>query len=393
MLMRRLVLITSLAAFAGLVPVRPAHAQTGPMYWVCEHNTRTVPTSTLYVSDVTGPYGARINTGYSSDYLDREFGRFLIDTYKLTGAPSHCTGYESVARAEAWIKTLIQRAASAKVVETHWKSAVPPQPDGKNPADSQPLAPLHAFCWIGSGNNPATIYISRAAVFGRINIQGVPNEYAAYIEQTYGVRQSASCPASRDAAETNAERQRLLDQIRRTTKAVTFVELDWAPPSKPVPATGTPVAAATPPPLAAPRSNTAAAPANKPPVSADPISSGPASTPKPSAPANAAPPAPPAAQAPPKYSYCYAYGTPEPPGRGAAKQHFYISQPFQATSYAGLNQEFEAFIRGGHPGEKISASCLALGPLETAQTGRQTVIALRRKQTATFDVVEVDWKR
>src|SRR5690242_19012978 len=91
-------LVASLSALAVVCSVRPAlAAQDGPMYWVCEFNTRTQRTSTLYVSDVTGPYGPRMNTGYTSDYLEREFAQFLRTTYQAGGA-THCTGFDSISK-------------------------------------------------------------------------------------------------------------------------------------------------------------------------------------------------------------------------------------------------------------------------------------------------------
>ena len=90
------------------------------------------------------------------------------------------------------------------------------------------------------------------------------------------------------------------------------------------------------------------------------------------------------------YVYCYASGKPT---SGSGKQHFYMSQLIQVTANERLNQDFQAFVHGAHPGENITASCSGAVPLEDARKGRQTALDLRRKQTAAFDVIEVDWKR
>ena len=51
--------IALISAVAINASGRPASAaQAGPSYWVCEHATPQ-STSTLYLSDVTGPFGPR----------------------------------------------------------------------------------------------------------------------------------------------------------------------------------------------------------------------------------------------------------------------------------------------------------------------------------------------
>jgi hypothetical protein len=75
------------------------------------------------------------------------------------------------------------------------------------------------------------------------------------------------------------------------------------------------------------------------------------------------------------------------------KTHFYVTPTFPAATSGGLNQALEGFLRNAHPGETISASCLSPLPLEAAQANRQQALALRRKQTAQWDVMEIDWKR
>jgi hypothetical protein len=103
--------------------------------------------------------------------------------------------------------------------------------------------------------------------------------------------------------------------------------------------------------------------------------------------AKPAPPAP----TPTTYSYCSAYGTPASPPN--ARQHFYITQPFLLAPRVSVNQAFEGFLREAHPGEKISASCLEASALDVAQKSRQFAVDLKRKQSATFEIVEVDWKK
>jgi len=367
MSIRRFGLIASLAALTVIGSVRPVlAAQDGPMYWVCEYNTRTQPTSTLYVSDVTGPYGPRMNTGYTADYLAREFAQFLRATYQAGGA-AHCSGFDSVVKAKDSIARIIKFAANAKLVETGWKSSAPTQPTGQNPGDATP-GTTYGYCWIAAPDY--TVYISRRADYGLINIQSVNGEYAAFIEKTYGVRQSASCLGARDAGELDLDHQRTMDQLKRTAK-VKFVELDWVPAARPAAAAKSPV----PTPAAPP---------------AQPRPAPPAAGAKPSAQPDTPAPAKPAAQAAAMYSYCYAYGK---PASGSTKQHFYMSQPIQVAANERLNQDFGAFLRRAHPGENINASCSGAVPLEDARKGRQTALDLRRKQTAAFDVVEVDWKR
>jgi len=369
MSIRRFGLIASLAALTVIGPARPAlAAQDGPMYWVCEFNTRTQPTSTLYVSDVTGPYGPRMNTGYTSDYLEREFGQFLRATYQAGGA-THCSGFDSVSKAKDLIARLIKFAANAKVVETGWKSSAPAQPTGRNPADAAPVT-TYGYCWIISADY--TAYISRRADYGLINIQSVNSEYQAFIEKTYGFRQSATCRGARDAGELDLDRQRQIDQLKRTPR-VKFVEFDWVPAAKPAAPTKAPAPAPAPPPP--PQTRPA-------PSSAGAKPSGQPDTPAPAKPASQA--------AAPMYVYCYASGKPT---SGSAKQHFYMSQLIQVAANERLNQDFQAFLHGAHPGENITASCSGAVPLENARKGRQTALDFRRTQTATVDVVEVDWKR
>jgi hypothetical protein len=114
---------------------------------------------------------------------------------------------------------------------------------------------------------------------------------------------------------------------------------------------------------------------------------------QPATPAAAAPAAKPALEVPAKYAYCNAYGS---PARSTTPKHLYISQAFQIPPGERANQTeaaFEKYVGAAHPGESISASCLAPGALEVTQQNRQTNVDRQRKQPAKLDVVEVDWKR
>jgi hypothetical protein len=74
----------------------------------------------------------------------------------------------------------------------------------------------------------------------------------------------------------------------------------------------------------------------------------------------------------------------------------YISQAFQIPAGERPSQTeaaFEKYLGAAHPGETISASCLAPGPLEAAQQSRQTRVDRQRRPPARFDAVEVEWKR
>jgi hypothetical protein len=328
------------------------------MYFVCSVDTRTPSNRLIYVSEVMGPYGQRMETNYTSTILERDFNEFLNSTYTRPGA-SHCTGYESVAKAKESITKALGFAAGAKLVETGWKSSAPAAPAASATAASAsaPSGGVHAFCWLAAADY--TIYISRPADFGVVNMQTVDPEFAKYVEATYGVRQSAKCFASRDAAQLEAERQRTMNQIKRTSKP-TFVELDWTPQAKPV-----------------------------------------ASVPAPGRGAPAAPSAPPVA-APPKqapaqtietFSYCYAYGTPQGPGTGKPrKQHYYVTPVFTRSATDRPDGDWQKFIRAAHTDEAFNASCTAPGPRATTDQKRTEQVASMRK-LANFDVDDVDWKK
>jgi hypothetical protein len=389
MSLRRLRLIAVLSAFiVTSMFVRPAEAaQGGPMYWVCSYDTRTKPSSTLYMSDVTGPFGPRMQNNYTSTVLSNEFTQFLNTTYKIAVAGS-CAGYESIAKAQDAIKKRIEFAPSAKLVETHWKSTAPVE----TAAPAKPVTPpqsagnpqpgtaasgagaLQGYCFAYTKQN---FFITKLFPYGRDNAQ-VNEEFSDFLTKKYGAPAGTAsrCASLRDLQTLANSRQNEINDSKRIPRAE-MVEIDWAPAPKAAPPVPKPAPVLPP---AAPPSRAGVPPTTPPATGA-----------KPTVPATA-PPAQPVAQAATMYSYCQAYGTPAG-SSGTVKQHFYVSQPFQVTSPGGLNQQFEKFLGTAHAGEKISGSCLEPSSLDTAEKSRQTAIGLKRKQTATFDVVEVDWKR
>ena len=231
-----------------IVFVRPARAaQTGPMYWVCSYDTRTKPTSILYVSDVTGPYGQRMQNNYTSTVLANEFTQFLNTTYKIAVA-THCTGYESVAKAQDAIKKQIEYAPAAKLVETHWKSSAPVEaaaPEGggnAQPAAGVPSA-LQGYCFAYTSQN---FFVTKPFLYGRENGEGVDQEFSAFLVKTYGVPAGTSsrCAALRDQQRVANARQNEISDSKRMPR-LQMVELDWAPAPKAAPPAPTPAPAST----------------------------------------------------------------------------------------------------------------------------------------------------
>jgi hypothetical protein len=242
------------------------------------------------------------------------------------------------------------------------------------------------------------LLIARPFAWGsRPPSEHLDDEFRDFVIKTYGAPAGVSVYCGSGTPEGVARaRQQQIDAFR-VTPTNQIVEIDWTPRAPAQAGPSTPPHAAAPAAnvmdayhkaLSAqrPASNGAPPPPTRPAVPAAPATARAAPAPTP-APSNPAP------QGPATYSYCYAYGT--PPGRnvGDVKTHFYVTPTFPAAKSGGLNQALEGFLRSAHPGETISASCLSPLTLDGAQANRQQTLALKRKQTAQWDVVEIDWKQ
>jgi hypothetical protein len=391
-------IVTALAA--------PANAAvTG--YYVCTADASTDggKTSTTYLSEVIP------NTGFRPGQITG-FREFLAQTYKINTTP-RCFERSTEAQARDFMRTT---SPGVNKVMTGWKftaAGTPtpaPSPTGQVAApqqDSSKILPgttkapsdaLQGYCFQYTKDK---LFITKTFLYNRPNGDGVDQEFSAYVSKTYGTPAYASsrCAAVRvDASRVESLRQNEISELKRYPN-LQLVEFEWAPAPKPEPPAQT-AAPATPAPNALdafnkavaaqrPASNTAPQPA----PGAAPQQTARA-TPAPVAPkATPAPASPPSAPEVSTYSYCYAYGTPPPLNGRAAKQHFYITKSFPAATSANLNRDFAAFLTAEHPAESMNASCLSPTALDQADKGRQDAITLRRKQTTTFDVVEVDWKR
>lgn len=238
-----------------------------------------------------------------------------------------------------------------------------------NPSSAVPAGALQGLCY---ANPNGRLLIARPFAWGdRPPSEHLDDEFRDFVMKTYGAPAGVSVYCGSGTPDGVARaRQQKLDAIR-LTPSNQIVEFDWAPQA---PAQSEPPRAAAPP------------AATKPAAPARPATARAATG------ATAAPSVP-APRGPTTYSYCYAYGTPAGRSGAAVKQDFYVSQPFVAAGSGGLNQAFESFLRGAHPGETLSASCLSPLPLDAAQGNRQQTLALKRRQTTQWHVVEVDWKR
>ena len=397
--MSRTTLCLAIVAALLVAPRSASAIQNPPLYFVCQEAAQGPSKGTVYFSDVMGPIGLELNNRVAMDVLAEEFQKFVADTYKIN-APGQCSRHtEEKAAAEYFKQTLATAARTAKVVETYWKhaptvaaTAPAPAPVPKAPKPGRGGLPMYGFCF---ANVPGMIGYNKARPTYITPVFETPggNQYGAplgeYLARKYSIQPwpTAACSSLNiPASEMEPFRQKKMAQAK-DQGAPSVIETEWTydkhqalmaeiaknAPAQPAP---TPAAAAK-----KPVPDDDAAPPAKPtpaPVTAKP----PASAPSPQSPP----------QGPAMYSYCYAYGNPTQRPTGPVKQHFYITQPFQLAMSDRPNMAFQSFLHDAHPGENISASCSGPVPLDAAQKNRQTVLDLRKKQTATFDVVEVDWK-
>jgi len=191
----------------------------------------------------------------------------------------------------------------------------------------------------------------------------------------------------------NRFRQAQIDQLRKGSARVKFVDVDWSPTPEPAAAPAKAAAPTTPSPsaqdayekaLAAqrPRSNTEATSTAKP------------ATPT-TAPAAATPPAParPAAAAASAslYAYCYANST-QRPASGPVQQHFYVTPIFPVAPGVNVGEAFQSFMRSEYPTENVGRPSCANGiPQINADAARRGMLAGRRSMP-NVTVTELTWK-
>jgi hypothetical protein len=79
---------------------------------------------TIYISDVTGPFGPQLNNRQTAETLSTEFNAFIIDNYKVAGVSSACKPFDAADKAsESRKKTVDSPPQGAKIVDTAWKHA------------------------------------------------------------------------------------------------------------------------------------------------------------------------------------------------------------------------------------------------------------------------------
>ena len=384
---------------AVLAAPRPSSASQDPaLYFVCTVFTRGVSPGTTYISDVIGPVGLTLNNKSVFVALGDEFQKFVADKYNFNSAAA-CTRYTDEDNARNALKqTLAKPPTAMTIVETHWKRAATvspaPAPAASAPQSAKPAAggaAFHGFC---SANFPGSIGYSKARPTYFTPIFGFPKDgnygawFGEYIAKKYGFQPWPAASCRRQAISINMVEFLQADMAKaKELGAPSVVQTDWtsdthqalmAELAKNAPPKPTPSA----PPAVKKSSDDDAPPTTKPTPAPGTIK--PAASPV----SSAKPPA----QGPTLYSYCYAYGTPAQRPTSPAKQHFYITPPFELAASDRPNMAFQNALHAAHPGETISASCLSPGTLDAAQKSRQTTLDLRRKQAATFDIVEVDWK-
>lgn len=391
--------ISSLALLGALLAVpRPASAAQDPaLYFVCEVPTRGVSPGTTYLSDVIGPVGLTLNNKSVFVVLNEEFQKFVADTYGHNAAAA-CSRFTDENNARAALAQRVAKPPTAmRIVETHWKRAatgtaapaspVPAQtPQSAKPATSG--SSIHGFC---SANIPGMTGFDKSKPTYFTPIMDFPRDgdygawFGEYVAKKYAFLPAPAYSCARGNGPISGLEAEMQKQMANAkARGAGAVQTDWTSdthkalmadlaknaPAKPAPA---PAAKKADPDDDAPPPAKPATATNKP--------------------AGAAPaPAKPAPQAPALYSYCYGYGKPTTSPTGPTKQHFYLTQPFQLALNDRPNQAFQSFLQTAHPGENISASCSGPVPLEDAQKNRQTVFDLRKKQSSSYDVVEVDWK-
>lgn len=253
--------------------------------------------------------------------------------------------------------------------------------------------PLRGWCWEAS--NDYVAYFSRVETYHVGQISGVEQEFAKFIEKTYGLRGvSASCFGSYYPGQAEIVRQRTIDDIKRSAPAkfpVKFVELDWAPaPTAAAPAAAPAQSAPTAPAASAQNAYEKALAAQRP---RSVGSSAPPRARTADADADVAPrlAAAVVTQAAPTYSYCSANGTPTARSKGPVHQHFYVTQPFPLAAGQHPDGAFQNFLRAAHPGEIFTARCSTAGPLATVENSRRVNIGGKQKNPY-FDIQEVRWQ-
>jgi len=393
-LLSAFVVIASVGHARAATPARAAGQLT--RYFVCVEKVLTNggKSVTDYFSDVVS------FTKVPPGPLDATFADFVAAKYGVKGSPA-CVQVASEQDGRQQLAKM--QSPDRKAVLTGWKydpaaanapapaPAPPAAPRGRGKGDNVSSGPpadvqLFLFCWEIAADY--TVYITKVVAHPTplAQIQRIPAEYSDFIAARYGVKTSASCPASRfSQAELEAQRTREIAQIRRGSPKARFVEVDWTP--KPQDAPPAPGRGATNPAPAAPAPNALDA-YNKALAAQRPASNTGAAAPAPVA-AAAKPPAP----AVETFSYCYAYGTPQGPGNGKPRrQHFYVTPIFARTAADQPGGDWQKFIRAAHTDEGFNASCSAPQPRAAVEKARTDQVASMRK-LANFDVVDVDWKR
>ena len=243
---------------------------------------------------------------------------------------------------------------------------VPAQPPVDEKSTVNPVATdshSFAFCWEIAADY--SVYITPVLDLGNgVEVQRVNRDFHAFIQERYNANASAQCPAARDHAGADRDRQDQIDQLKRTTpktRTLKFVDVEWKP------------AAAT--------HSAAKAPTAIP------------SAPKPSA-LDAYQQAM-AAQRPngvaaSQQVFCHADGAHS--GGGGGQAQIYVSKVFAAAATAQAGVAFQTYLRGAHPDLTIStATCQTAPDADTLQGTRADYIA-NQKKIPTRAVVEVDWK-
>jgi hypothetical protein len=400
----RSIFCLALVAAVLAVPRHASAAQDQSLYFVCEVATRGVNPGTIYVSDVTGPFGVMLNNKAVSIALTEEFRRAVTDKDTLNSS-AVCSRFDAEDKARDFLKQKAAKPPTAmRVAETHWKHGAAATVATASPATPAPVqAPqsakpgaggpaFHGFC---SANFPGSIGYNKAKPTYFTPIFGFPNDgnygawFGEYVAKKYSFQPWPAASCKRQSVSIDMGGYLQADMAKaKDLGAPSVVQTEWT--SDTHQALMADLAKnATPKPTPAP------APAAKKPGSDDdaPPAAKPAAAPAiTKSPTTSAPTAKPAPQAPPLYSYCYAYGMPAGRPSGPVKQHFYITQVFQLAISDRPNQAFQSFLHDAHPGENINASCSGPVPFDAAQKNRQTVFDLRKRQSSSYDVVEVDWK-
>ena len=367
-------------------------------FFVCGLDNGAATAPTLYFSDVIA------DTGLAPSALATRFTDYVAANYKLAKRPATCAPYRTEAEARAAVKEQVARQGS-KVVETGWKlggsatpsgslaASQPAKPKGKTKEDGlgSTSAERSIFCWTITPDY--IVYMSKLADLPAAVISSrLSQQFDAFTAKTYGTTPGGRCQVTMPD-EGNRLRQAEIDQLRKGSARVKFVEFDWSPTAEPTAAPAKPAAPTTAAPsaqdayekaLAAqrPRSNTEATSPAKP---ATP-------SPAPAAATSTAPARPAGAAASANlYAYCYANST-QRPSSGPVQQHFYVTPIFPVAPDANVSEAFQNFMRSEYPTENVGRpSCTNGIPQNNADAARRGMLAGRRG-TPNVTVTELTWK-